>query len=157
METGDLACAEKHYAMAEEVADLIAVAPGLAANRRFGRSLQKVQMLALRNSFDAARTELATNWDWVAASDNPNNKWAYNLSAGRIELAQKNYAKASEFFAKANPEDPAVWYYKAQAAEGSGDRPTARWLYQKVVNWDQLDTTGYSIVRPLALAKVKTN
>jgi tetratricopeptide (TPR) repeat protein len=155
LETGDISCAEKHYAMAGNVVDSTPVPAAIVANRTFAVSLQRTQILAMKGSLDAARAELAKNWSWVAASDNPNNQKAYYQTAGRIELAAKNYAKANEFLAKANGDDPSVWYYKALAAEGLGGKRTATTLYRKVASWDQLDTTGYAIVRPLAMAKLK--
>jgi tetratricopeptide (TPR) repeat protein len=68
-------------------------------------------------------------------------------------LGQKNYVKALEYFAKADPNDPYVWYYQAVAQEAAGDRKLATALYSKVTSWNQLDDTGYSIVRPRAIAK----
>jgi uncharacterized protein HemY len=76
-----------------------------------------------------------------------------NQAAGYLELKQKNYAKANEFFAKANPSDPFVWYYRAAASEGAGDTKSAAEQYRRIAGWNQLDTTGYALVRSRAIAK----
>ena len=66
-----------------------------------------------------------------------------------------NYAEATTWFAKANQADPLVWYYQAAALEAAGDPSGARKLYQRIVDLNQLDTPGYAIVRPRAMAKLK--
>ena len=77
------------------------------------------------------------------------------MAAGYVELKQKNYTKANEFLAKANPNDPMVWYYRAAASEGVGDGKAALDLYKKIGDWNQLDTSGYALIRTKSLAKSK--
>jgi len=54
-----------------------------------------------------------------------------------------------------NPADPYVWYYQAAAFQGAGDTKSAMELYRRIVALNRLDTAGYAIVRPLAMAKLK--
>jgi tetratricopeptide (TPR) repeat protein len=90
-----------------------------------------------------------------SAAKNTGQQWAYNFFAGQSASKQGNYAKAGEFFAKANQADPLVWYYQAQALGAAGDTAGARKLYQRIAALNQLDTTGYAIVRPRSVAKLK--
>ena len=70
-------------------------------------------------------------------------------------MKQKNFAKALEHFAKANPADPLVWYYRAAAAEGSGDSKAATELYRRIATWNQLDTPGYALIRSKSVQMAK--
>ena len=103
---------------------------------------------------EGLRVKLEATRAFASTAKNPNTQFAYSFAAGYIDLKQKNYAKAAEHFAKANPQDPYVWYYQALAYEGAGDTKSAA-AYRKIGDHHQLDATGYAIVRPLAMAKVK--
>ena len=104
----------------------------------------------MRDDFAGAQAELD-----LATGRNVGQQRAFNQVSGILALRQKNFAKASEFFAKANPADPYVWYYQAASLEGSGDTKGAMTLYQRIADLNQLDATGYAIVRPRAVAKLK--
>ena len=154
-ESGNLDAAAKHFATAIKVSDDPSFAPALRENRRFNERGQQARLLALRGEFGAANTELGAMREFVATRKNVNQERNYNQAAGFVELKQKNYAKASEFFAKANPNEPQVWYYQAVALEGAGDTKGAMVLYQRVADWNQLDTPVYAMLRPRAIAKLK--
>ena len=104
------------------------------------------------SSHDMTTTNAAAS---APAVRNVNQEYNLNQAAGYLELKQKNYAKASEFFAKANPNDPFVWYYRAIASEGAGDTKSAAELYRRIADWNRLDTTGYALVRSRAMAKLQ--
>lgn len=154
VESGDLECAAKHYDMAGKIVDDPSLPAELKENRRFNANLNQIRILAARGDFEGARAKLEATRAFASTAKNPNTQFAYNFAAGYIDLKQKNYAKAAEHFAKANPQDPYVWYYQALAYEGAGDTKSAA-AYRKVGDHHQLDATGYAIVRPLARAKVK--
>ena len=138
------------FEMASKLQNDPSLAPGLKANREFNQSVARARYLAMRDDFAGAQTELD-----LATARNVNQQRAFNQVSGILALRQKNYAKASEFFAKANPADPYVWYYQAVALEGAGDTKGAMTLYQRIADLNQLDATGYAIVRPRAMAKLK--
>jgi tetratricopeptide (TPR) repeat protein len=154
VESGNLDAAAKHYEMASKLASDSSLAAAQAGNRRFNAGLQQSRYLASRGQFDEARTELEAARGAVATR-NVNQERNLNAAAGYLELKQKNYAKASEFFAKANPDDPFIWYYRAVSLEGAGDTKTAAGLYRKIADWNGLDTTGYAFVRSRAMAKLQ--
>lgn len=155
VETGDLSCAAKHFEIAGKLVDDPSLAAEAKENRRYNARLNQVRLLGARGEFDTARAQLEAMRQYASKNQGTNTQFAYNFAAGFIEHKQKNYAKALEHFAKANPLDPFVWYYQAQAAEGAGDSKTASALYRKIVDLNQLDTAAYAIVRPRAIAKLK--
>ena len=154
VESGNLDAAAKHFEMAAKLASDPSLAAATAANRKFNAGLQRSRYLAARGQFDEARSELDAARSAPAAR-NVNQEYNLNQAAGYLELKQKNYAKASEFFAKANPNDPFVWYYRAIASEGAGDTKSAAELYRRIADWNRLDTTGYALVRSRAMAKLQ--
>lgn len=155
VESGNLDAAAKHFKMASDLIDNPALPAAAAENRRFNARFQQSRLLAARGEFDAARAEVEAMRQFVSTRKNVNQERNYNLIAGYVELKQKNYAKANDFFAKANPNDPYVWYHRAIAFEGAGDQKSAAELYRKIVDWNQLDTAPYAIVRPRAVAKLR--
>jgi len=155
VESGDLEGAGRQYEMAQKLANDPSLPAATAGNRNFQNSLQRARFLAAKGEFDTARAELDKARSHVATTKNPNQERNLNLAAGYVELKQKNYAKANEFLAKANPNDPMVWYYRALASEGAGDGKTALDLYKKIADWNQLDTSGYALIRSTSIAKGK--
>ena len=111
------------------------------------------RLLIAREEFGPARTQLDEIRQYLDARKNPNQERGYYAMVGLLELKQKNYAKAIEAFDKADPDDPYVWYHRALALEGSGDAKSAAALYQKVSDWNQLDTIGHAIVSPRAVTR----
>jgi len=150
-ESGDFDTAAKRLEMSAAAMTDPSMPAATADNRTFGQSAARTRLFIAKGDSAGARTQI----DWMAsAAKNLNQQRTYNFLAGYDELKAGHYAKAAEFLAKANQADPFVWYYQAQALEGSGDAAGARRLYQKIVSLNQLDTTGYAIVRPRALTKL---
>jgi tetratricopeptide (TPR) repeat protein len=154
VEAGNLDAAAEHYEMAAKLASNPSLVAAQAVNRKFNSALQRSRYLAARGQFDEARSEL-DGARGALATRNVNQERNFNQAAGYLEFMQKNYAKAGEFFAKANPNDPFVWYYRAAALEASGDTKSAAALYRRITDWNQLDTTGYALIRSRALAKLQ--
>jgi tetratricopeptide (TPR) repeat protein len=152
-EAGDAKCAQMHFDMAGKLADDPSLRAELKENRRFNARQQQVRIMTAEGDYDGARTELAAMG--LFASTHPAFDRQYNVNAGNLALAEKNYAKANEFYSKANSQDPYVWYNSAVAYEGAGDTKSAMNLYRQIADWNQLDTTGYALVRARAVAKVK--
>ena len=155
IESGNLDAAASHFAMATKVSDDPGFAPAQRENRRFNERGQQARLLAARGDFDAARVELKAMGEYLSTRKNINQQRNFNQVSGLVELKQKNYPKAQEFFAGANPNDPLVWYYQAVVFEQSGDKKSAAGLYRKIADWNQLDTPGYALVRPRAIAALK--
>lgn len=153
-EAGRLDDAAKEFETADKLRADESLPAALRENTRFGMMQNHALLLIGRKEFGPARTQLDELGQLVAAKKNPNREFGYNEGLGFLELGQKNYAKAIEYFSKAGPNDPYVWYYTATAYEASGDKKKAAELYQKVVSWNSLDDLGYAIVRPRAAAKV---
>lgn len=152
-ESGKFEEAAKHF----EMADQLRIDPSLTAtvreNRRFGGMQNRARLLIARMEFDPAKVQVEEMKQYLSTRKNPNQDRTYNETVGHLELGQKNYAKALEYFAKADPNDPYVWYYQAVAQEGAGDGKRAEALYMKVTTWNQLDDTGYALVRSRAITR----
>ena len=157
VEAGDLDAADSHYAMARKMADDPSLPAGGAENRKFNNDLQQARLSAARGDFEAANAALASAGKYAMANNRVGAMRNYSGVAGYVALKQKDYAKASELFAKANQNDPYTWYYSAAAFDGAGDAKSSADLYRKTAEWNQLDTPGYAIVRPMAAAKLKKN
>ena len=155
VEAGDLDGAAKHYDMARKMADDPSLPAGGAENRKFNSDLQQARLAAARGDFEAANAALAAAGKYAMAGTRVGAMRNYSGVAGYVALKQKDYAKASDLFAKANQADPYTWYYRAAAYEGAGDAKSSADLYRKIAEWNQLDAPGDSIVRRLAVAKVK--
>jgi tetratricopeptide (TPR) repeat protein len=153
IESGKLDDAAKHFEKADQLRNDTSLPATVKENRRFGGMRNQARLQIARQEFEAAKGSLEEMGQYLSSRKNPNQHMAYNETAGLLELGQKNYVKALEYFAKADPNDPYVWYYQAVAQEAAGDRKLATALYSKVTSWNQLDDTGYSIVRPRAIAK----
>ena len=154
VESGNLDAAAQHFEMAAKLAADPSLAAATSGNRKFNTNLQQSRYLAARGQFDEARSAL-DGAHTALANRNVNQERNLNQTAGYLELMQKNYAKAGEFFAKANPNDPLVWYYQAVAAEGMGDKKSAAEKYRKIADWNGLDTTGYALIRSRSMAKMQ--
>lgn len=152
-ESGRLDEAAKQFEMADQLREDASLSPAFKENARLGKMQNRARLLIARQEFGPAKTELEEIGRFVAAKKNPNQERAYNQTLGLLELGQKNYAKAVEYFSKAAPDDPYVWYYTAQAYEGLGDKQNATKLYRRIADWNQNDT-GYAVVRPRAIAKL---
>lgn len=153
IESGKLDDAAKHF----EKADQLRTDPSLGAtvreNRRFGGMQNRARLLIAREEFEPAKVQLEEIRQYLSSRKNSNQDRRYNETAGLLELSQKNYTKALEYFAKADPNDPYVWYYQAVAQEAAGDRKLATALYLRVTSWNQLDDIGHSMVRSRAIAR----
>jgi tetratricopeptide (TPR) repeat protein len=152
-EAGKLEEAAKQFEKADRLRDDSSVSATVRENRRFGKMQNHARLLIARLEFDQAKIQLEEISQYLSARNNPNQVRAYNETAGFLELGQKNYAKALEYFAKADPNDPYIWYYQAVAQEAAGNGKPAAALYQKLITWNQLDDTGYSLVRSRAIAR----
>jgi tetratricopeptide (TPR) repeat protein len=153
VESGNLDAAAQHFEMAAKLSADPSLAAATSANRKFNANLQQSRYLAARGQFDEARSAL-DGARTALANRNVNQERNFNQAVGYLELMQKNYAKAGEFFAKANPNDPLVWYYQAVAAEGMSDKKSAAEKYRKIADWNGLDTTGYALIRSRSMAKL---
>jgi len=151
-EAGDLDAAAKCLDIAAKLSQDPSLRPELKDNRKFAAYQQQLRMMLARADFEGAKTQIE-GMKMITAT-RPNLSRPYNTAAGNAELAQKNYAKANEFYAGGNPQDPYMWYNSALAYEGAGDSKKAAELYRKVADLNQLDTTGYALVRTKAIAKL---
>ncbi|MGI8918045.1 MAG: tetratricopeptide repeat protein [Pyrinomonadaceae bacterium] len=152
-ESNNLDEAAKQFAKADQLRDDSSLSATVRENRRFGKMQNQARLLIARREFDQAKIQLEEIRQYLSSRKNSNQERGYNETAGFLELGQKNYAKALEYFAKADPNDPYVWYYQAVAQEAAGNGKPAAVLYQKLTTWNQLDDTGYSLVRSRAIAR----
>ena len=152
-ESGKFEDAAKHFEKADQLRNEPSLASAVRENRRFGGMQNRARLSIARQEFDSAKVQLEEIRQYLSSRKNPNQERGYNETAGFLELGQKNYTKALEYFVKADSNDPYVWYYQAVAEEAAGNRKSAAALYLKVTRWNQLDDMRYSLVRSRAIAK----
>jgi tetratricopeptide (TPR) repeat protein len=152
-ESGKLDDAAKHFEKADQLRNESSLAPAVRENRRFGGLQNRARLSIARQDFDSAKAQVEEIRQYLSSRKNPNQERRYNETAGFLELGQKNYTKALEYFVKADSNDPYVWYYQAVAQEAAGDGKSAAVLYQKVTKWNQLDDMGHALVRSRAIAR----
>ena len=151
-ESGKLEDAAKQFEKADQFRNGPSLAPAVRENRRFGGMQNRARLLIAREEFDSAKIQLGEIRQYLDSRKNPNQERGYNETVGFLELGQKNYAKALEYFVKADSNDPYVWYYQAVAEQAAGNRKRAAALYLKVTTWNQLDDMRYALVRSRAIA-----
>ncbi len=151
-ESGDFETAAKHIEMATALVNDPSLPAATAPNRAFNLAVARTRLMIAKGDIAGAKTQL--NW-LASAAKNLNQNRNYNFLAGYSELKQGRAAAASEFFGKANQADPFLWYYQVQVLEAQGDSAGAQKLYKKIATLNQLDTTGYALVRTRAIAKLK--
>lgn len=152
-EAGKLEDAAMQFEKADQLRDDSSISATVRENRRFGKMQNHARLLIARLEFDQAKAQLEEISQYLSSRKNPNQERGYNETAGFLELGQKNYIKALEYFAKADRNDPYIWYYQAVAQEAAGNGKPAAALYQKLNTWNQLDDTGYALVRSRAIAR----
>ncbi|MDQ3473799.1 MAG: tetratricopeptide repeat protein [Acidobacteriota bacterium] len=152
-EAGKFDEAAKHVAEADRLRDDPSLPERARENQRVGKMSNHAMMLITQGKFDEAKVQIEDLNKLLATRNNPLEQRGLNELLGMLALKQGDHAKALEHFAKADPNDPYVWYYTAQAYEGKGDKQNAKMLYRKIADWNQNDT-GYAIVRPRAVAKL---
>ena len=154
LEAGKFEEAAKHLAEADRLRDDPSLPERVRENNRIGKMSNHAYLLMAQGKFEEAKVQLEELSKFISTRNNPLEQRRHNELMGMLELKQGNHAKALEHFAKADPEDPYVWYYTAQAYEGKGDKQNAKMLYRRIADWNQNDT-GYAVVRPRAVANLE--
>ena len=123
-----------------------------------------------QHHFDEARIALARNDVAAAKAKASAYKAAVDVKkipfevrqshelAGRIALAEKNYAVAVAELRQANQQDPRVVYLLATALEGKGQAREAKQAAVAAADWNALSNTyGFVRGKAKALATTRTN
>jgi tetratricopeptide (TPR) repeat protein len=107
-----------------------------------------------RNDVTSAKAKAAAYDTAVAAKKIPFEVRQSHELAGRIALAQKDYASAVEALRQANQQDPRVIYLTAVAYRGKGDLQAAKQAGVEAADFNGLSAT-YGYVREKARTIVK--
>lgn len=107
-----------------------------------------------RNDVAAAKAKAAAYDTAVAAKKLPFEVRQSHELAGRMALAQKDYAAAADALRQANQQDPRVLYLTAVAYKGKGDLQAAKQAGVEAADFNGLSAT-YGYVREKAKAIVK--
>lgn len=153
-EAGKFEEAAKHLAEADRLRDDPSLPERVRENNRVGKMFSHAYMLIYQGKFDAAKVQIEELSKFISTRNNPFEQRGLNELMGMLALKQGDHARALEYFAKADPDNPIVWYYTAQAYEGKGDKQNAKMFYRRVADWNQ-NNTGYAVVRPRAVAKLE--
>ncbi len=153
-EAGKFEEAAKHLAEADRLRDDPSLPERVRENNRVGKMSNHAFMMISQGKSEAAKVQIEELSKFISTRNNPLEQRGVNELLGMLALKQGDHAKSLEYFAKADPNEPYVWYYTAQAYEGKGDKQNAKMLYRRIADWNQNDT-GYAVVRPRALAKLE--
>ncbi len=100
-----------------------------------------------KKDYAAAKTHAEEFRQGAEASKNPQQvKQAHEL-AGRIALAQKDYAKAIGELEQANLQNPQNLYRLSQAYQGKGDGAKAQEFLTKAAGFNSLPQLNYAFIR----------
>ena len=98
-----------------------------------------------------AKARAGEYWKAVDAKKIPFEVRQSHELAGRIALAERDYAKASDELRQANQQDPRVLFLLAAALKGKGDAAAAKQVATAAADWNALSNT-YGYVRTKARA-----
>jgi tetratricopeptide (TPR) repeat protein len=153
-ETGNPGEALKYY---DKAIDLSGKSKLPETDKEFlNRSLimSHVYLLTVNGELDKASAELEKCRQEVESIKNPGEEMGLNFLMGFLESRKGNYDKAIEYFSKAGPEDPRVWYNNAVAYDKKGDRQNALKLFEKITKWN-VNSLGLALVRKRAMEELK--
>lgn len=121
-------------------------------------SFDEARVALARNDLPTARTRAAAYATAVKARKIPFELRQSHELAGRIALAEKNYAVAVGELRQANDQDPRVVYLLAVALQGKGEAEAARTAAVRAADWNALSNTyGYVRGKARAMATTKKN
>ena len=72
---------------------------------------------------------------------------------GFISYSEKDFAKATEHFAKTNLQNMYNKYWLAKAYESAGQKEEATTLYKEIANYN-FNNMGYALVRSEVIKKI---
>ena len=104
-----------------------------------------------RNDLSTAKAKAAAYTTAVGVKKIPFEVRQSHELAGRVALAEKNYAAAAGELRQANQQDPRVVYLLAVALQGKGEAEAAKTAAVQAADWNALSNT-YGFVRGKARA-----
>jgi tetratricopeptide (TPR) repeat protein len=110
------------------------------------------ELAARKGDFKTGAAKAEESKKMVEKDNNPRKLEGYYRMLGLMELLQKNYAKAIEYYKKADLTNIYVEYQYALALDGAGDHAAAQKLFREVGTWN-FNTVGFALVRKDALSK----
>lgn len=132
------------------------LSPEIKENARRTNLYLTARLALVRGDIEKARAKWKEYHDEVVKLDNYGQiRLAHDL-AGRIALEKDDYDQALTEFGQANQQDPYILFLTGLAYERKGDLKSAREMYSETVNFNQISSINYSLVRSRAQAKLST-
>jgi tetratricopeptide (TPR) repeat protein len=123
-----------------------------ARQQNAGLLLFDSELAARKGDYKTAAAKAEESKKMVEQDQNPRKFEGYYRMLGLIELLQKNYAKAVEYYKKSDQTNIYYKYQYALALEGAGNRTEAQKLFRQAGTWN-FNTVGFALVRKDALSK----
>jgi tetratricopeptide (TPR) repeat protein len=151
--------AGRHDAAAARFADQVTtiqkadVAPQVKEATQRQNVFDQGRVALARGDVATAKTRAHEYWQVVDAKKIPFEVRQSHELAGRIALAERDYAKAADELRQANQQDPRVLFLLAAALKGKGDTSAAKQVATAAADWNALSNTyGYVRVKARAIA-----
>jgi tetratricopeptide (TPR) repeat protein len=153
-ETGNPGEALKYYDKAIDLAGKSKLPETDKESLNTSLMMSHFYLLMVNGEIDKASAESEKCRQKVESRKNPGEEMGLNFLMGFLESRKGNYDKAIEYFSKAGPEDPRVWYNTAVAYNKKGDRQNALKLFEKITKWN-VNSMGLALVRKRAMEELK--
>jgi tetratricopeptide (TPR) repeat protein len=149
LEAGRVDAAAEKYRERTRIIDEADVAAQVKEGARRQALFDEAGVALARSDLGSAKGRAAVYSKAVTAKGIPFEVRQGHELAGRIALAEKDYATAAAELRQANQQDPRVVYLTAVALQGKGDARSAKELATQAAEWNGLSNT-YGFVRSKA-------
>jgi len=146
LEAGRVDAAAKRYAERTAIIDAADVAAEVKEGAHRQALFDDARVALARSDLASAKAKGTEYSRAVAAKGIPLEVRQGHELAGRIALAEKDYATAAAELRQANQQDPRVLYLTAVALQGKGESRSAKELAVQAAEWNGLSNT-YGFVR----------
>ncbi len=119
-------------------------------NARIDHLNYEVLIAMKKGDFKSAKSKANEYWTAIEEKKNPTQIRTYNGTMGRIAIEEKDYAKALEYFKKANLQNPYHLYRMAVCYQALDDVENAKAYCEKTVNFNALNSLNYAFCRTKA-------
>lgn len=113
----------------------------------------KGMIKALKGDYKNATAKAEEIKTLLQPIQNPRKLESYHELMGFISYSEKDFAKATEHFAKTNLQNMYNKYWLAKAYESAGQKEEATTLYKEIANYN-FNNIGYALVRSEVIKKI---
>jgi len=142
--------AAKQFEHSLELTEGSTLSQEIKDNARLQHHFNLAVVAIAKKDYASAKTHAETYRQGAEASKGAFRIQQAHELAGRIALAQKDYAKAIDELQQANQQDPSILYRLSVAYQAKGDGTQAREFAKKAAEFNSLPQLNYAFVRAKA-------